>query len=132
MNSDQQSEVGDMVLLAEGKHGKRQGGESKAFGGPGMLTVREVRSVSLEVSLVLGSETCLTCKTEITTCQSCLPPFQQPCFPGSGEIMHGKTLCGWKSIVQSNAQTTERSYGSLRIKLGKSGCRLTSTGTVGN
>lgn len=45
MNSDQQSEVGEMVLLAEGKHGKRQGGESKAFGGPGMLTVRGVRSV---------------------------------------------------------------------------------------
>ena len=50
------------MLQAEGEHGKHQGEEeSKAYRGPGMLTVRGVRSTSLEVSLVLGSEICLTC-----------------------------------------------------------------------
>lgn len=131
MNSDQQSKRNGALDggISRGKTPER---ESVIYGGLGMLMVAGVRSLSLEVSLVLGPETCLTCKTDITPGHLASLLSQQSHFPGSGEIMHGKTLCDWKSTVQSNAQTTERGCRSLRIKLGKFGLRLTSAGAVGN
>lgn len=97
-----------------------------------MLMAAGVRNVSLEVSLTAQPAASFTCKTEITTGHLASLLFQQPHFPGSGEITHGKTLCGWKNIVQSDAQTMEGGSGSLSIKLDKFGRKLTSTGTVGN
>lgn len=97
-----------------------------------MLMAAGVRNVSLEVSLTVRPVTSLTCKTDITTGHLASLLCQQPHFPGSGEITRGKTLCGWKSIVQSDAQTMEGGSGSLSIKLDKFGLRLTSAGTVGS
>lgn len=55
--------------------------ENKGMEAPeGSLT--RVRSVNLEVSLVLGVETCLICKTEITAHPSCRPPFAATLFSG--------------------------------------------------
>lgn len=57
-----------------------------------MLMGAGVTSISLEVGLVLGPGTCLTCKTDKTTGHLDSLLSQQPHFPGSGEIMGGKPL----------------------------------------
>lgn len=83
--------------------------------------VTGVRGVKLGGESGLG--TCLTCKTEITTCHLASLLFQQPHLPGPGDIIHGKMLCGWKNTIQNKAQTMERGCRTLRIKLGKYGLR---------